>query len=411
MIHDRLSPEFSRRNFLCGASALAIAQAAPFALANPPAPSPKRPFAYVGTYTTAVDGPANGEGIYLFETDSLTGELRNRRLVAKTPSPSWLAFHPSRKFLYAVNEVDDYGGKSGSVTGFAIDAATGDLRALNTVSSEGATPAHMSLDSTGKFAFVANYGGGTIAVLPIREDGSLGGAVDVHRDLGSLGSIHAEHAPQGSFAISGHEAPHAHMITADPRNKFVLATDLGQDRIYIYRFDLGTGKLTPSDTPYVELPSGDGPRHFAFHPNGHWLYSIQEESSTISSFAYDPATGGLAARQTISTLPPGFAGTNFCSEILVSREGKFVYGANRLHDSIAVFSISANGELTRVGQTSTMGDYPRHCNIDPAGRFFYSCNQHSDCITCFRIHPETGSLTFTGRYTPVGSPANIVFLA
>lgn len=411
MIDDRLSPEFSRRNFLRGASALAIAQTAPFALADPVAPSPTRLVAYVGTYTTAVDGPANGEGIYLFETDSLTGELRNRRLVAKTPSPSWLAFHPSRKFLYAVNEVDNYGGKSGSVTAFAIDRATGDLRALNTVSSEGATPAHMSIDATGKFAFVANYGGGTISVLPIREDGSLLDAIDVHRDTGSLGSIHAAHAPQGGFANSGHEAPHAHMIAPDPKNKFVISTDLGQDRIYIYRFDSGTGKLTLSDTPFVELPSGDGPRHFAFHPNGHWLYSIQEESSTISSFAYDSATGRLAARQTISTLPPGFAGTNFCSEILISRDGKFVYGANRLHDTIAVFSIGANGDLTGVGQTSTMGDYPRHCNIDPAGRFFYSCNQHSDCITCFRIHPETGSLTFTGRYTPVGSPACVVFLA
>jgi 6-phosphogluconolactonase len=410
MIDDRLSPEFSRRNFLRGASALAIAQAAPFALASPPAPLPKRTFAYVGTYTTAVDGPANGEGIYLFETDSLTGELHNRRLVARTPSPSWLAFHPSRKFLYAVNEVDNYGGKSGSVTGFAIDRATGDLRALNTVSSEGATPAHMSIDATGKFAFVANYGGGTISVLPIRDDGSLLDAVDVHRDTGSLGSIHAAHAPQGSFAISGHDAPHAHMIAPDPRNKFVLATDLGQDRIYTYRFDSGTGKLTPSETPFVELPSGDGPRHFAFHPNGRWLYSIQEESSTVTFFTYDSATGALAARQTISTLPPGFAGTNFCSEILMSRDGKFVYGANRLHDTIAVFSIGANGELAHVGQTSTMGDYPRHCNIDPSGRFFYSCNQHSDCITCFRIHPETGSLTFTGRYTPVGSPASIVFL-
>ena len=412
MIDDRLSQQFSRRNFLRGASALAIAQAAPFSLASPAAPSGKRVRAYVGTYTTSVDGPGNGEGIYLFEADSLTGELRNRRLVAKTTSPSWLAFHPSRKFLYTVNEVDNYGAKSGSVTGFAIDAATGDLRALNTVSSEGATPAHMSLDAAGKFAFVANYGGGTISVLPIRDDGSLGDAVDVHRDTGSIGGIHATNAPQGSFAIGGHEATHAHMIAPDPQNKFVLSTDLGQDRIYVYRFDSATGKLTPSSAqPFAELPTGDGPRHFVFHPNGHWLYSIQEEASTVTFFAYDPATGALTSRQTISTLPPGFAGTNFCSEILMSHDGKFIYGANRLHDTIAVFSIGAGGELARVGQASTMGDYPRHLNFDPTGRFLYSCNQHSDCITCFRIHPQTGNLTFTGRYTPVGSPANIVFFA
>ena len=372
----------------------------------------KRPLAYVGTYTTAVDGPGNGEGIYLFETDSLTGELRNRRLVAKTPSPSWLAFILRARFLYSVNEVDDYGGKSGSVTGFAIDAATGDLHALNTVSSEGATPAHMSLDATGKFAFVANYGGGTIAVLPIR-DGRLarGRRRRSSRHWARWAASTRHTRLQGSFAISGHEAPHAHMIAPDPQQQIRPCHRSRPGSHLRLSIRSSTGKLTPSDTPYVELPSGDGPRHFAFHPNGHWLYSIQEESSTISSFAYDPATGGLTSRQTISTLPPGFAGTNFCSEILVSREGKFVYGANRLHDSIAVFSIAANGELARVGQTSTMGDYPRHCNIDPAGRFFYSCNQHSDCITCFRIHPETGSLTFTGRYTPVGSPANIVFLA
>jgi len=413
MIDDSLPQKYSRRHFLGSAAALAAAQAAPTILrAESQSSAGRNTRAYVGSYTTPVDGAGNGEGIYLFEADPSTGELRNRRLAAKTPSPSWLALHPSRRFLYSVNEIDTYEGKSGSVTAFAIDSASGDLRAMNTVSSEGATPAHMSLDATGKFAFVANYGGGSFAVLPIHDDGSLGEAVDVHRDEGSLGSLHATNAPAGSFAISGHDAPHAHMIAPDPDNRFVHVADLGQDRIYVYRFDSGSGKLSPSSPqPFVELPTGDGPRHLVFHPKGKWLYSIQEESSTITGFDYDSTTGTLKSRQTLSTLPPGFAGTNFCSEIVMSHDGRFVYGANRLHDSIAVFAIGPDGKLSRVGEAPTMGDYPRHCNIDPTGRFFYSCNQHSDSITCFRIHPESGALTFTGQYTAVGSPAFILFAA
>src|SRR6185312_4572417 len=171
-------------------------------------------------------------------------------------------------------------GGNGSVSAFAIDGATGALKVLNTVSSKGAIPAHCSVDAAGKFVFVANYGGGSIAVLPIRTDGSLAAAADFHRDLGSVGSTHATDAPPGSLAISGHDAPHAHMIAADPQNRFVVATDLGQDRIYTYRFDRETGKLTaPSNAPFTSVPTGDGPRHFAFHPNGHWFYSIQEEAS------------------------------------------------------------------------------------------------------------------------------------
>jgi 6-phosphogluconolactonase (cycloisomerase 2 family) len=201
------------------------------------------------------------------------------------------------------------------------------------------------------------------------------------------------------------------MISPDPRNRFVLATDLGQDRIYVYRLDPDSGKLTPSvTTPYVSIRSGDGPRHFAFHPNGRWLYAIQEESSTIIFFRYDPASGGLAAQQTLSTLPPGFAGSSFASEVLVSPDGRHLYAANRLHDTIATFSIEAEGRLTYVGETSTLGDYPGQCRIDPSGAFLYVCNRRSDNITAYRIDRETGSLKFTGQYTPVGSPASITFL-
>ena len=201
------------------------------------------------------------------------------------------------------------------------------------------------------------------------------------------------------------------MIDSDPSGRFVLYIDLGQDRIYLHRFDEATGKLTPvQGSPYVSLPGGDGPRHLVFHGNGKWLYSLQEEASTVVFFLFDPETGALRPQQTISTLPPGFKGTNFTSEILISNDGRFMYAANRLHDTIAVFAIRRDGRLSYQGETSTMGDYPRHLRIDPTGTFLYSCNQRSDNIACFRINRTTGLLSFTGQYTGVGSPACIVFL-
>ncbi len=398
----------SRRSFIASMAAFSISHGARAAFKD----KPTRVLAYVGTYTGAAGAAGHGEGIEQFEIDPITGELSRRAPAVKTPNPSWIALHPSKKYLYSVNEVDDVDGGNGSVSAFAIDSATGALKALNTVSSKGAVPAHCSVDAAGRFVFVANYGGGSIAVLPIRTDGSLATAVDFHRDLGSVGSTHATDAPSGSLAISGHDAPHAHMIAADPQNRFVLATDLGQDRIYTYRFERATGKLTsPSGAPFTSLPTGDGPRHFVFHPNGHWFYSIQEEASTVAFFHYNALTGSLSAQQTVSTLPAGFAGTSFASEILISPGGKNLYAANRLHDTIAIFSIGTDGRLTHLGEVSTMGDYPRNCCIDPSGKFMFACNQLGDSITSFRIERGTGLLTFTGRYTAVGSPASIVFLA
>lgn len=405
---NRKEQEVTRRSFLRAGAALAASSALP----SWAQPHPNRVLAYVGSYTGASGIAGSGEGIELFEADADTGELSRRGLAAKTPNPSWIAIHPSKKFLYAINEVADFGGGSGSVSAFAVDKASGALRPLNVVTSEGAGPAYLSVDARGRFAFVANYAGGSIAVLPIREDGSLGSATDVHRDSGSVGSTRAADAPAGSFAISGHDAPHAHMIAPDPGNRFVLATDLGQDRIYTYRFDAGAGKLTAaSEKAFVALPSGDGPRHFVFHPNGRWFYSIQEESSTVAFFQYDSSAGSLELRQTVSALPSGFAGTNFASEILIGRNGRTLYTANRLHDTIAVFSVGADGRLSYLTETPTLGDYPRQCSIDPGGNVLYVCNQHSDDITSFRIARSTGLLTFTGRYTPIGAPAMIAFLA
>jgi 6-phosphogluconolactonase len=402
--------KYSRRNFLKNAGAVALAHSALRGAAlHADEAARGKLCAYVGTYTTATDGNGNGEGIYLFNVDAQTGEFSNRRLAAKTANPSWISIHPSKKYLYAINEVTNFAGGNGSVSAFALDAASGELTLLNTVSSAGAGPAHMSLDAAGKFVFVANYVGGSIAVLPIGADGRLGDAVDVHQDSGSLGAAHPTSAPPGSFAFSGHDKPHAHMIAADPNNKFVLNTDLGQDRIYVYRFDASTGKLTPNGEP-VALPSGDGPRHFAFHPNGQWLYLVCEESSTIVFFHYDPESGALAAAQTISALPAGFAGTSFGSEIQVSPDGKFLYSANRLRDTISICAIASDGRLNLLGEASTMGDYPRYFAFDPRGNFVFACDQRSDCITSFRVEHETGMLTFTGNYAAVGSPAMIAFL-
>ena len=404
-----LRSAFSRRRFLQSTASLALAHSTLGVTAT--LAKRNKTLAYVGTYTGVAGSGSNGEGIYAFDADLVTGELSHRKLAAKTENPSWIAIHPSKKYLYAANEVSNYNGNSGSVSAFAIDSVSGDLSPLNTVNSEGAGPAYLSIDSSGRYAFVANYGGGSIAVLPIQPDGSLGSAVDVRRDSGSIGSTTATNAPQGSFAVSGHDAPHAHMIAPDPRNKFVLATDLGQDRIYSFRFDSSSGKLAPSnDAPFASLPSGDGPRHFVFHPNGHWLYAIQEEASTVVLFHYNSETGSLTSQQTISTLPPGFTGSSFASEILISPNGRFLYAVNRLHDTIAIFAINTDGKLKRVGETSTLGDYPNQCRIDPTGSFFYACNRRSDAITTFRIHRDTGLLTSTGKYTAVGSPASITFL-
>jgi 6-phosphogluconolactonase (cycloisomerase 2 family) len=341
-----------------------------------------------------------------------SGELTLREVTATNANPSWLALNADRTRLYSANETASYQGeKSGSVSAYSVDRTTGHLTLLNTVSSQGAGPAHLSIHPAGKHILVANYHGGTVAVLPLGEKGELKAASDVQHGQGDVGPAQATSAPPGSFAISGHESPHIHMIQSDPAGRYIIAADLGRDRLFIWKFDAEKGRLLDHDPPFVALPPGDGPRHFAFHPNGRWFYSLQEEASTIAFFAYDAERGRLTHKQTLSTLPKGFAGTDFTSEIMVTPDGRFVYAANRLHDSIAWFSIAESGELTLRGEAWIRGDYPRHFNIDPSGRFLFSCNQRGDAIACFRRDAATGKLSFTGQYTPVGTPSMILFLA
>jgi len=387
----------------------------PLALTQEPAERPNKSIlAYVGSYSSP-QGPegskGNGQGIYLFQMNPATGTLSRGAVFADDSNPSWLAFNPAKTHLYAARETATFqGASSGSVSAFSIERSNGRLKLLNTVSSRGAGPAHLSVHPSGKYVLVANYAGGTVSVLSIGPNGELGSATDVKEDHGKAGPERAASAPPGSFAISGHESPHAHMIQADPTGRFVLAADLALDQILIWKFDVEKGTLTPNDPAFVSLPPGDGPRHFAFHPNGEWMYSLQEEGSTLVLFQFDRARGTLTAKQTVSTLPKGFAGTNFTSEVLVTPDVKYAYAANRLHDSIAIFSIGQGGVLKWVGEEWTRGDYPRSFNIGPTGSYLYSCNQRADAVTTFRVNKQTGSLTFTGQYTPVGTPAIIVFL-
>ncbi len=370
--------------------------------------------ACVGTYSSP-QGPEGGigygEGIYLFHMNPATGALTQRGLFKDGSNPSWIALDHTGTRMYAAREVATHEGKStGSVSAFSLDRTNAKLTLLNTVVSEGAGPTHLSIHPSGKYVLVANYFGGTVSVLPIGSNGELGAATDVKHEQGTVGPKQPTNAPPGSFAISGHDVPHAHMVQSDPTGRFVLACDLGLDQIRIWKIDTQNGTLTENDPPYVALPPGDGPRHFAFHPNGKWMYSLQEEASTLVHFDFDPANGRLTARQTISTLPKGFTGTSFTSEVMVSADGRFVYISNRLHDSIAYFSIGKEGELSWVGEAWTRGDYPRHFNIDPTGNWLYSCNQRGDAITTFRVNRETGELKFTGQYTAVGTPSIIIFL-
>lgn len=414
--------DFSRRSFLATSATIAASTPiATHAFSNESKTSDDQPLmAYVGTFSsplkdvldTQVDlPPGNGKGIHLFRVDRKTGAMTPAGEVRMGTSPSCLAINEDGTRLYSTNETDRVGeNKEGSVSSFEIKRSDGSLIELNKVRSGGAGPTYASIHPSGKFLLVANYFGGSISVLPILKNGQLGQPTDVKQDDGKIGPTKATNAPAGSFAISGHDRTHAHMIESDPTGKFVLHVDLGLDKIFIWKFDATKGVLVANKTPYVELPPGDGPRHFHFHPNGKWFYSIQEEGSTIALFDYDSKAGQLTERQTIGTLPEGFAGSNFCSEILVSKDGKFVYAGNRLYDSIAIFAIGNEGKLKRIGEEWTHGNYPRSFSFDPTGEFLYCCNQRTDSVAIFRVNRETGALKFTGNFAAVGNPSHIVFL-
>lgn len=377
-------------------------------------------FAYVGTFSsplgdvppTQVDRPpGNGRGIHCFRVDRTTGALQSIGTFDLGTSPSSLVIDARRMRMYSANETDRVGEDGeGTVSSYAIDRETGLLTMLNSVPSGAAGPTYVSLHPHGRHLLVANYFGGAVAVVPIDEDGKLMRATDVEAPDGEIGPTTATSAPPGSFAVSGHDRTHAHMIEASPDGRFVFHVDLGLDRIFVWAFDEKAGTLEPAVVPPVALPPGDGPRHFDLHPNGRWFYSIQEEGATVVLFDFEAASGKLTQRGAWSTLPKGFAGSTFCSEILVSANGRHVYAGNRLHDSIAVFSVAEDGRLAYQGEEWSRGNYPRSFSIDPSGRFLYCCNQRSDNVTSFVIDTASGMLECTGDFVPVGNPSCVVFL-
>ena len=360
------------------------------------ATGPRELRVYIGTYTRG-----QSEGIYLSQLDLATGKLRAAELAAKVANPSFLAIHPGRPLLYAVGELGDFQGKrAGAVSAFSVDPATGKLTLLNQQSSQGTGPCHLVVDRTGKNVLVANYGGGSIACLPIRRDGRLGEATSSIQHEGS------------SVDPRRQQGPHAHSMNLDAAGRFAFAADLGLDKILVYRLDAAKGKLTPNDPPWTRLAPGSGPRHFAFHPSGRYAYVINELNSTVTAFRYDAGQGILRPLQTISTLPEGFDGSSTTAEVQVHPSGKFLYGSNRGHDSIACFAIdAATGKLTCVGHEPTQGKSPRNFGIDPTGSYLLAANQGTDNVVVFRIDTETGRLRPTGQSISVSTPVCVKIVA
>ncbi|HEY6946727.1 MAG TPA: lactonase family protein [Candidatus Acidoferrum sp.] len=360
-------------------------------------PAPKRYLGYIGTYTEKT----KSKGIYSFRLEDPSGKLSLIGVAAESQNPSFLALHPSGKYLYAVNETSKFGDEeSGAVSAFSIDRKTGKLTLLNQVASRGAGPCHVSLDKTGHYVLVANYDGGTVAVFPVKDDGQLGKYTGF-----------AKHSGQGPNK-ERQEGPHAHWIATSPDDQFLLAADLGIDRILVSKFHLPDGAFTTSKlNPGAKLKAGAGPRHAAFSPNGKFLYVASELNSTVTAFSYNAKDGTLHELQALSTLPKDFSGANDVAEIAVHPSGKFLYVSNRGRDSLAVFSIDPRkGTLKPVADIATQGKTPRNFAIDPSRKFLLAANQESNTIVVFNIDPLTGVLTLTGQVAEVPSPVCIVFL-
>jgi 6-phosphogluconolactonase len=354
---------------------------------------------YVGTFR----GQAS-KGIYAWRFDGDSGKMEPLGLVAETSRPLFLALHPNRRFLYAVSRPSPVDRKNiGVVLAYSIDGQTGKLTALNSLPSRGIDPAYVSVDRTGNNVLVSNYGSnsgeGNVAVFPIRKDGSLADASDFIQYSGR--GVH----PQRQ------QGPHSHAIDAAPDNRFVIVTDLGLDKLFLYRFDPSKGKLNANNPPFIALQPGAGPRHLVFHPGGRFVYVVNEIQSTITTFAYDPAAGALKELQTIATLPKDFSGASSAAEVRVHPNGKFLYSLNRGHDSIAVFSIDAKtGMLTLIELTPTEGKTASNFSIEPGGSWLIAANQGSDTLVLFRLDPNTGKLQATGQGFEVGAPSCVSFL-
>ncbi len=357
--------------------------------------TPKKLRVYIGSYSSPTS-----LGIYLSELDLATGALTDAKLAGKVVSPSFLAIHPTKKFLYAVSEISDRGGKkTGGVSAFAIDPASGELTLLNAESSEGGGPCHVSVDSSGKNVLVANYGGGSVASYHLGADGKLSPAVSAIQHHGS--SVNPQRQKE----------PHAHSFNFDPQGRYAFAADLGLDQVLIYKVDAETGKLTPNDPPFVKVAPGAGPRHFAFHPTGKYAYVINEIGNTVTAFSYDAERGRLTEIQTISTLPADYKDVSHTAEVVVHPSGNYVYGSNRGHDSLAVYTVdAATGKLTLWEIAPTGGKTPRNFNVDPTGQFVLVGNQDNDTISVHRVGAD-GKLKLLRNDVRAPKPVCIKFVA
>jgi 6-phosphogluconolactonase len=346
---------------------------------------------YVGTYTAK----GGGRGVYAYRMDSETGHVQGGELAAELRNPSFLAIHPTGKFLYAVSEAGKFEGKNtGSITAFVV-SRPGQIQPLNTQSSLGAAPCHLALDDAGTHVLVANYSGGSVAAFPVRADGSLGAA-----------SGFAQHSGSGPNP-QRQEGPHAHGIYPHKNGHVFYACDLGTDEVLAYPWK--SGALVADQSLSIKLPPGSGPRHLAVHPAGTWIYVLNELLNTVSVLRRDALSGALSLVQTLPTLPPEFNGTNHTAEIFVHPNGKFVYASNRGHDSLAVFGVGTDGQLTLVEHVSTRGAVPRGFGLAPGGDWLIAANQSSNTMVVFKVDGSTGKLTPTGQELSVGSPVCVVF--
>jgi 6-phosphogluconolactonase (cycloisomerase 2 family) len=393
----------TRRTVLAQAAAVAALPAGA-ALAQSAAPVMAPVMAYIGAFSTG------GPGIHPFRFDPETGVLTRAGPPIDFANATWLEVDSARGLLFAASEVDSYGpGRTGSVGAFAIDPADGSLELLNTVGSGGAAPTHISRHPSGRWLFVANYDGGSVAVLRIEPDGRLAGPIDVKQLTHAPGYDPAKSLSGANLAVSDHARPHMHMIHADPSGRFVIAADAGSDRLCIWRFDLDAGKLSPAATPFVDTPAGSAPRHFVFSADGTRLYLLREHDNMLTAYAFSPETGVLTWTQALSTLPESFAGSSLSSELALSEDGRFLYAGARFRNSITTFSVATSGELTRTAETWVQADFPRSFALAPGGRFLIACNHRSDNLTTFLVDPASGVLDFTGRFEPVPAPAVVVF--
>ena len=355
---------------------------------------------YIGTYTRALSHtPGSAAGIYRCRFDPESGALAVEGVVPGVVNPSYLALDPQRQYLYAVEEIDDYEGQaSGAISAFAVDADSGDLTWLNRQATHGTAPCHVSVEPTGRWVLVANYGSGSIAAYPIEEGGRLGAA-----------SAFVQHEG-GSVNPDRQQGPHAHMIMPDPANRRILVNALGLDKVLAYNLDVERGTLTLDPAAGGVIEPGGGPRHLAFHPSRDNVYVLHEMGSALTTFAYDSESGALTALQTLPTVPADFDGRNSCADIHVAPSGRFVYSSNRGHDSIAIFAVDeASGTLTAVGHVPTGGSTPRNFAIDPTGTFLLAANQRGDSIVSFRVDQEIGWLTPTGHVAAVPTPVCVIF--